>query len=68
MSFSTGWDPSPWAGRWAAAAGGSALLPGGITLLVFLELSGLGKLHPGSCLDAGNLQIQLEVRVRGEDR
>lgn len=30
-------------------------------------LSGPGKLHEGSCLDAGNLQIHLKVRARGED-
>jgi len=39
-----------------------------LTPLARVELSGPGKLHPGSCLDAGKLQIQLEVRARGEGR
>ena len=65
-SLSLRWCPS--AGHRAAAAGGRASPPGRITLLALVELPGLGKLHPGSCLDAGNLQIQLEVRARGEDR
>lgn len=58
----------PSAGFWTVAAGNSALSPGRITLLVLVELPGLGELHPGSCWDAGNFQIPLEVRVRGEDR
>lgn len=59
------WDLVPFCR--AAAAGGSALSPGRVTLLVFVELSGLGEVHPGGYLGAGNLQMQLEVRARGED-
>lgn len=76
VSFLRGCSPGA---RWdrRAAHGGiplfapvpfcSASPPGRITLLALEELSGLGKLHPGSCVAAGSLQVQLEVRARGED-